>query len=64
MARRIGITTIRYFAYRLCRQIAKWTPAILTVYPDNTALALALEAANLACGELVRQVDEVIEQGI
>jgi len=64
MARRTGLATLRFFAYRMCNLITSWTPVIKRIYPDNTALFLALDAANVACEVLVTEIDDTIPQGV
>ena len=63
MARRTGIPTILEVAQALCRLVTKFTPIIAQLYPTNTALLAALEAANAACGVLVQQLALVREYG-
>lgn len=36
----------------MCKYIVQFTPGIRAVYPDNTLLLAALEAALVACQEL------------
>lgn len=63
MARRTGATKIRDLAKGLCLAVTFFTPIIKAVYGDRPTLMAALEATNLACGALVDEINEVLEQG-
>lgn len=63
MAKRIGFYTLGRLAQQMCKYIVKFTPAIRSVYPDNTLLLAALEAANVACAELEKQISLQAEPG-
>lgn len=62
--RRTGLTTLKNLAQKSCILIARFSPLIRRVYPDATALHLAMDALNLACGEFVEQANEVLPEGI
>lgn len=59
MAKRTGVTTIHIVARRLCQLLTKYGPVIKLLYPSNTALAAALDAASAACQTLVEEVAAV-----
>lgn len=63
MARRTGIPTLHVLAQYLCRKLAKFTPLILRLYPDNTALKAALLAAASSCSVLLAELEGVREYG-
>lgn len=63
MSLRTGLRSIRELAYQLCRLITAFTPLIKRIYPDNTALHTALEAANIACATLVEEADNQLPIG-
>lgn len=63
MARRTGLRTIRDLAERMCKLITAFTPIIKRVYPSNTALHNALDAANAACAVLVSESDLTLPVG-
>jgi hypothetical protein len=63
MARRTGVPTIQGVAKELCRLVTKFTPVIAAAYPSNSALLLALDAANAACAALVLELETVREYG-
>jgi len=63
MARRTYIPTIIAVTKRLCQVIVLATPIIKKTYPDNSALQLALDAANVACAALNEQAQIVREIG-
>lgn len=62
--RRQGFFSIRKTARLLCGFIFKFTPYIIRLYPEATALHAALAAANAACEVLVQEIDEVAEPGV
>jgi len=49
LATRTGLPTIVEVSKRLCALINAFSPIIRKLYPDNTALINALEAAQAAC---------------
>lgn len=61
--RRTGLTKIRNLALLLCTTIGAFEPLIKRVYPNSTALHVALEAVNVACAELVLRADAVLPDG-
>jgi len=63
MARRTGVPTLLWVAKRLCQLVAKYGSTIELLYPTNEALALALAAANTACGVLAAELEKVREYG-
>jgi hypothetical protein len=64
MARRTGVYSLRKVAHEMCRLITKFTPVIIAVFPESTALHAALEAANSACALLDQELAEVQEVGV
>lgn len=63
MAKRTGVPTMLSIAQRLCVFIGKYGSVIVSLYPTNTALAAALEAANAACATLASELAKVRELG-
>lgn len=61
--RRTGLRTIRDLANKLCLLVTTFAPIIRRVYPDATALHLALDTAITACQALVAEADEVLPIG-
>lgn len=64
MARRTGVPTILLVAKEMCRLLAKFTPVIVALYPENTALNAALAAANSACAVLATELEQVRDYGV
>jgi len=64
MAKKIGFYSIRFYARKMCFYIQLFEPVIRKAYPNSTALHLALDAAMLACGALVAEIDVVAPQGV
>lgn len=62
--RRDGLPTILKVARELCRLLTKFTPKIIELYPDNTALHDALNDAAAVCAVLVVIVDAAVEPGL
>jgi len=62
--RRIGFYSLRKVGRELCRLIYVFTPIIRREFPDSLALLAALEAANVACDALVKEIDETAEPGV
>lgn len=56
MARRTGIPTLLWVMKRACQLIAKYGALIKSLNPGNDALALAIDAANVACGALADEL--------
>ena len=63
MARRTGIPSLIAAAREVCRLLFLFTPLIKELFPTNTNLHDALDAANLACGALVEELVPVREVG-
>ncbi len=63
MAQRIGLSTIRALAFRMCRMIATFGPIIARTYPTNAALMAALAASQAACHILVEEADGALPIG-
>jgi len=63
MARRTGVPAIQIVARRMCRLILQFSPIIRAVYPNSTALHLALDTAMAACGALEKELELVREYG-
>lgn len=63
-ARRTGLTTLRNLAQHICKGIGAFTPLIHRVYPDATALHLALEALGVACQTFVLEANDVLGEGV
>lgn len=61
--RRTGLTKLRGLAFTMCGIIARSTPIIKAVYPNNPALYAALDAANAACAVLVQEADNALPVG-
>lgn len=61
--KRTGLPTLRKLARQTCRILYVFDPTIRRLFPDNAPLLAALEAANLACDELVKQIDGVLDEG-
>jgi len=63
MVFRTGVPTLMKYAEKLCRTLIKYASVIQVVYPDETALHLALAAALLACSNLFTELAKVREYG-
>jgi len=64
MARKkTGIPTLVNTSTALCRALDKYAWVITHLYPDNTALQVALAAATVACQELRKELEKVREYG-
>ena len=63
MARRTGVPTLMDIASRMCKLIVAFAPIIRRVYPDSTALHLALDSALVACQALHEELETVREYG-
>lgn len=63
MARRTGIPALMEVARRMCQLITNFTPVIVQLYGNNTALMAALSAANAACAALHEELAQVREYG-
>ena len=63
MATRTGIPTLLNLATKLCRALSKFGVGIVLLYPTNTALLAALNAALAACGTLQEELAKVREIG-
>lgn len=62
--RRTGLPSLRSVAREMCRLLFKFSPVIRLLYGDNATLMAALVAAETACHELVKQIDETLEPGV
>jgi len=58
-----GVPTLMTISLLLCRALGKFAPTLYRLYPDNTALLVALAAAQTACAELNRVLEQVREYG-
>jgi hypothetical protein len=58
-----GIPTLLKISLLMCSALGKFAPTIYRLYPDNTALQVALAAAQTACAELNRVLEQVREYG-
>lgn len=63
MARRTGVPTLMHIAHQLCKFIVAFDPIIRRVYPDSTALHLALETTMAACQVLEQELALVRDYG-
>lgn len=63
MARRTGVSSLQEVARRMCKLIVAFAPIIRRVYPDSTALHLALDTAMTACDALFQELETVREYG-
>lgn len=63
MAKRIGVFSLQKFSKQVCRLISKYQAIIKLVYPENTALHAALDAAGAACAVLNTELEAVREYG-
>jgi hypothetical protein len=64
MARKkTGVPTLVKTSTALCRALDKYAWVITKLYPDNTALAVALATAQVACQELRNELEKVREYG-
>lgn len=63
MAKRTGITTLRTIAKTMCKLVLSYGETIKKIYPENTALHIAIDTADAACHALFVQLDELIEYG-
>lgn len=61
--RRLGVWTLHKVARQMCKYIVQFTPLIRNAYPENTAILVALEAANIACAALEAELDPLLEIG-
>jgi hypothetical protein len=64
MAKRTGLPSIKKTAKRLCRFLTKYQALIKALYPENTDLHNALDAAQAACALLESEAMNVIELGV
>lgn len=60
---RTGLPTLRKIALKMCSLILKFEIVIRKLYPTNTALLAALEAAAAACHTLRVEIEEVLPVG-
>lgn len=63
MARRTGVPTLMDIAQKMCKFLVAFGPIIRRVYPDSTALHLAMDTAMAACGVLEQELAKVREYG-
>ena len=63
MIKRTGASTLNTLAKRMCLLTVRFAPLIRRAFPDNTALHLAIDAANAACAALSIELEKVIEYG-
>jgi len=54
---KIGFYTLRKLAYKMCQAITAFGPLIRRHFADRPLLLAALTAAELACHELVTEID-------
>lgn len=64
MAQRTGAASIIRVGKELCRLIAKFQPVLILLFPENAALAAALDAAMAACTALHLLLQETLEIGV
>lgn len=64
MAQKIGFYSLRKVAREMCRFIFIFSPVIRAKYPNNALLLAALSAAEVACHNLVEQIDLQAPQGV
>lgn len=62
--RRDGLYSIGKTAHMLCKFIVAFAPVIERLYPENTALQTALQAALAACQTLGAQVEAAKTPGM
>jgi len=62
--RRFGLKTLRSLAQRVCAVYVKFAPVIQVVFVENVALIIALEAVNVACANLVKEIDGITTEGV
>jgi len=60
---RNGVASIKNVADELCRLVTKFGPLIRRIWPDNTDLHLALDAAETACSLLREELPKVMPEG-
>lgn len=63
MAKRTGATKLQNLALAMCKTIVPFSAIIVKLYPENTSLKLAVEAANTACSVLYEELQAVIPVG-
>lgn len=63
MAKRTGVPSLLKIAKTLCKFVALYGTLIKNLYPDNTALHLAIDTANTACAVLAEELEQVREYG-
>lgn len=63
MAPRTYVPLLLNLSQKLCLAIARGTPLVTRLYPENTALLSALAAANAACAVLGEELAKVREYG-
>lgn len=61
--RKTGVPTMLSLARRLCDLIDRFSPVIRLIYPENTAVIAALEAARTSCALLQTELTEIREFG-
>lgn len=63
-SRRNGVWTLEQISRKMCKYILQFTPLIRKAYPENTAILVALEAANVACMALEAELASLHEGGV
>lgn len=58
LPQKIGFYTLRKLAYSMCKALTSFGPLIRLHFKDRALLLAALTAAEVACHELVTQIDE------
>lgn len=61
--RRLGVWTLHKLSRQMCKYVVQFTPLIRNAFPENTAVLVALEAANVACAALEAELEPLLEQG-
>jgi len=64
MAGRTGVPSLIKVARKLCDLILKFGPVITRLYPDNSALQVAMAAASAACQTFHEELEKVREIGV
>jgi len=64
VAGRTGVPSLIKVAKELCRLILLFGPVITRLYPDNSALHVAMSAASAACQTFHEELEKVKEIGV
>lgn len=63
MTQKTGQTALQGLAKEMCKLILRWFPVMKRVYPENVALHLAIESADIACKALFEELEGVKNYG-